>query len=230
MKPSTPSLIVYFVSCFAFVFFSYFENQNLVLLFKSVIIPSIFVYYLVENEYRFDWFKVMIIFLCFLGDIIILLDLKLSLVYSVYLFLLVYLMVLKLVLDELKLVYFRSKDFFPITIVITLFVYLLITILSLQFQRDKSDCILYAIYGSTLCLLSIIGTANYIAKGSLTTYNCALMITCFVVSDVFYALDHFYLNLLVFKIITLTSQVLCYFFMVKYFLDIDKKKFKPTPQ
>lgn len=230
MKPSTPCLILYFISCLAFLFFSYLDNQSLVLLFKSLIIPSIFVYYLVENEYKFDWYKVLILFLCFAGDMVVLLNLKFWFIYSVFLFLLVYLLIFKLVLADFKAISFRFKNFLPLIIIVALFIYLLISILNMLYQKDPAHNVLFFIYGCTLCIISVISTANYISNGNLASCNCALMIICFIISDIFYSLDHFYVNLMIFEMITLITQVLSYFFMVKYFLEIDKKIFIFTPE
>jgi hypothetical protein len=195
----------------------------MILLSKSIIVPCIFVYYLIENNYKFDLSKVLILLLCFAGDVIILLDLKFSFIYSVYAFFMVYLLLFKFVLQDSKTINFIKKDFISISIVSFLLIFLLISILNLKFQKDVSNDRIFIIYGITLFFLSVISISNYISKGSSAVFYCALMITCFLLSDVFYVLNHFYFKLPVFEIITLSSQVLSYFFMVSYFLEKDKK-------
>ena len=110
MKNSSPSLILYFFSCTFFVIFSYLQDQNMILLSKSIILPCIFVYYLIENNYKFDLIKLFILFFCFAGDVVILLDLKFSLIYSVYAFLIVYLLLFKFVWKDFKTINFIKKD------------------------------------------------------------------------------------------------------------------------
>lgn len=219
MKASTaPSLVLYFLSCVLFVVFTMLRMDDCVLYSKSVIIPAIFVYYLIQNHYKTKGLPVLILSLCYAGDIFILLDYKENLLASVICFLFVYILILYYVFLDFKSVKFRKKDVLPILVTIILFIYLLITILGLQFKNTRADFSVFIIYGITLTVLSCFTMANYVSKGSYAFLNQALMTTCFIVSDVFYVLNHFYFELPIFEIITISTQVLSYYFMVKYFV------------
>lgn len=215
---SAPSLTVYFVSCILFVVFTMLRMDNCVLLSKSVIIPAIFVYYFIENRYRINWAQVLIISLCYAGDVYILLDYKENFLASVISFLFAHLVILFYVLVDFRTVKFRKKDILPIFVIVVFLIYLLITILGLQFKNTLADFSIFIFYGITLAVLSCFSMANYISKGSYAFLNLVLMVTCFIVSDVFYVLNHFYLELPIFEIITISAQVLSYYFMVKYFI------------
>ena len=222
MKASTPSLIFYSLACFGYVLFSLLEMEGLVLCSKSIVVPCIFVYYFIENKYRIDWIIGLIFLSCFLGDVVVLFNIEHALLLSVYFFLLVYVLLLKYVLEDSKKVDFAKKDALPIFIIVLFLIYLLITILNIQFINAPQDNLAFIIYGITLLILSVISVSNYISKGCVCLFYMTLAVICFIFSDVFYALDNFYFSNKIFYLITLATQVVCYYFMVQYLLKRNK--------
>ena len=57
MKASTPSLILFFVTSALVVLFKLLDFESLVLCGKSIIVPSLFIYYFVSNNYKITFLK-----------------------------------------------------------------------------------------------------------------------------------------------------------------------------
>ncbi len=226
MKPNKPSLLLYFTACILVVIFKLLEYDSYVLYTKSVIVPLMFIYYFITNNYKITWIKAIIFLFCFIGDIFNLLNFDISPLGALLSFLLVYLLLLKLAYDDFRCLEFNERDRFPILI---LFFFILIvssSILSLKFERMVFDFSLYIIYGIILSVLIFVSTINYIKKPNNTFMNLVIMCGCAMVSDVFFMINKFYLSLYVFSLIQVSVQVLSYFFMVTYFIENDKYHLK----
>ena len=106
--------------------------------------------------------------------------------------------------------------------VVILMAYLSITILSLKFEKMRSDFSILIIYSVVLSVLICISVVSYIARSTYVFLNLVLMAICFMISDMFYVLNGFYLPLSAFRLIEMITQVFSYFFMVNYFIGNDK--------
>ena len=222
MKLNRPSLILYFIACILVVLFKVLEYDLSVLYIKSTIIPLVFIYYLITNEYKISWTKALIFLFCFIGDIFNLLKFDISPLGSLLSFLIVNLLLLKLSVQDFRRLKFYKADRLP-TFVSFFFIAVISTsILSLKFEKMKVDLSLYIIYGIILSLLIFVSIANYIKKPNLTFLNLVVLCICFFVSDVFFLINKFYLSLYAFSFIHIFVQVFSYFFMVTYFIENDK--------
>jgi hypothetical protein len=76
MKASTPSLILFFVASFFAIIFKILEYSSLMLYAKSIVIPSLFIYYLVSNNYKINITKVLVFLLCFMREVFVVLNIK----------------------------------------------------------------------------------------------------------------------------------------------------------
>jgi len=226
MKANAPSLIVYFTACFFAIGFNFLEELALLSYFKSIVLPSIFVYYLITNNYKIDMVKGGIFLFCFIGDIFNFLKLDNSAIFALISFLCAYLFLLKLVFDDFKKLNLVKKDVLSILIIMFAIGIICFTVLSLKFEKMMLDFSAYIIYGITLSLLSFFSVVNYIKRGSYAFFNLVVMVTCFIISDIFFILDNFYLKLYVFTLTGIIPQVLSYFFMVNYFIENDKDQTK----
>jgi hypothetical protein len=137
-------------------------------------------------------------------------------------FMLVYLLLIRHLIRDFKTLKFNKSDILTILGVVILITYLSITILSLQFEKMKTDFSIIIIYSVVLSVLICISVVSYIARSSYAFLNLVLMATCFMLSDIFYVLNGFYLRLSAFSLIEMASQVFSYFFMVNYFIENDK--------
>ncbi|MFV8466546.1 lysoplasmalogenase family protein [Flavobacterium sp. LB1P62] len=222
MKASTPSLILYFSACILTVLFDLLGQESLVLYANSIVVPSIFIYYLTTNNYKIDLIKASVFLFSFIGDAFILVNYNDSETGSVLSFLIVYMLLMVHLFQSLKKIKFDRIAVFSLIIVIIALVILSTTILSLQFEKMKTDFSIIIIYSIVLSMLICISVVNYIAKGTFAFLNLLLMSVFFMFSDIFYVLNGFYLKLSVFSLIEMATQVFSYFFMVNYFIANDK--------
>lgn len=222
MKANLPSLIFYFLACTLVVVFKIIENDSLVIYVKSVIVPLIFIYYLITNNYKISGIKSLIFLFCFVGDIFNLLqfnDLGLG---ALLCFLFVYILLLKLAIDDFKYLKLNKKDRIPILVSFFFIATICISILSLNFERMQLNFSLYILYGVTLSLLTFFSIVNYLKKENYTFFCLVVMCSCFMISDIFFVIDKFYLDLYAFSFINVSFQIISYFFMVTYFIENDR--------
>jgi hypothetical protein len=118
MKASTPSLILYFVTSVLVILFKLMDYEGLVLCGKSIIVPSLFIYYFVSNNYKITFVKGLIFLLLFLRDVFITLNISESAMGSFLSILFVYVLLLYLAQKEFKYLKFSCKDSFSILILI----------------------------------------------------------------------------------------------------------------
>ena len=222
MNLNRPSLILYFTACILVVFFKVLENDLCVLYTKSIIIPLVFIYYLITNQYKISLIKALIFIFCFIGDIFNLLNFEISPLGALLSFLFVYLLLLKLSYDDLRTLKFNKSDRLPILVSFFFITVISTSILSLKFEKMKFDLSLYIIYGIALSLLIFVSVTNYIKKTNYAFLNLVIMCLCFMISDIFFVINKFYLSLYAFSFIHVFVQVFSYFFMVTYLIENDK--------
>jgi hypothetical protein len=222
MKSERPSLILYFTFSLLVVFFKMLRWDSCVLYTKSIIIPLLFIYYFIANNYKITRIKALIFLFCFIGDIFNLLNFKISALGALLSFLMVNLLLLKLSYDDFRSLKFDKSDVIPILISFIFVGTISFSILSLNFEKMVFDFSLYIIYGVILSLLIFVSISNYIKKPNYTFMNLVLMCLCFMISDAFFMINKFYLSLYAFSFIQVAIQVFSYFFMVTYFIENDK--------
>ncbi len=185
MKASTPSLILFFVASFFAILFKMLEYSSLVLYTKSIIIPSLFIYYLVSNNYRVTPTKALIFLLCFMRDVFVLLNSKESAMGSFLSILFVYLILLVLSLKDFRSLKFNYKDSTSIVVIVLLLGTICYSVLNLKLEGLDFSFSLYVIFGIVLSLLSAVVLSNYIKNESYVFVNSMMM--C-----VFYNYRHFF--------------------------------------
>ena len=121
--------------------------------------------------------------------------------------------------EKIKL---RRKDILPVSIVVIFIVYLLISVLSLQFDNMKTFNLVYVFYGIVLSVLSYYAFVSYITKGTHVTLLMSLMAISYIFSDIFYIFNVYFSSSIVLILIRDVTQIFAYFFMVEYFLEIGK--------
>lgn len=222
MKPNSPSLILYCIVCVLVVFFKLLDLNSYVLYAKALIIPLVFSYYVITNEYTISGIKTLVFLFCFFGDIFNLLDLEISALGALVSFLTAYLLLLKLSYDDFKRLKFYKTDRFS-TLISFLFIATISTsVLNLNFENMVVDFSFYVIYGVILSLLIFFAITNYIKKSNYAFLNFTIMGICFLISDAFFVINKFYLSLYALSFIGIFVQVFSYYFMVTYFIENDK--------
>ncbi|KGO90756.1 lysoplasmalogenase family protein [Flavobacterium suncheonense] len=221
-----PPLLLYFVACLFYMVSVCVGNGEMMLLSKPVIIPSMLFYYIQETKQRINWNYIVIIFLCFIGDMLTLLDIEGAHLVIISVFLIAYCFYLKsitddLLLNQLKITY--KKNFLVLLICFFFLIYLLITILDLLVESQAENLLLLLFYGIVLVLIGGVSSFNYILKQTRFTFFMLIATLCFVISDVFYILRAHFEEVEVFSLFNNLPQVLSYYYLTKYYI------LKPAP-
>lgn len=224
MKASTPSLILFFVASFFAILFKVLECHCLMLYAKSIVIPSLFIYYLVSNNYKVTATKALVFLLCFMRDVFVLLNIKESALGSFLCILFVYLILLNLSLKDFRNLKFNFNDSTSILILVLSVGTICYSVLNLKLEGLDFSFSLYVVFGIVLSLLSVVVLSNYIKNESYVFVNSMMMCVCFIITDIFFVLYNFYFDLYIFSLISIITQVLSYFFMVKYFIAKDRNE------
>jgi hypothetical protein len=157
-------------------------------------------------------------------DVFILLNIKESALGSFLSILFVYLILLILSLKDFRRLKFNYKDSTSILTLVLLLGTICYSVLNLKLEGLDLSFSLYVIFGIVLTLLSVVVLSNYIKNESYVFVNSMMMCVCFIITDIFFVLYNFYFKLYVFSLISVVTQVLSYFFMVKYFIAKDQVK------
>jgi hypothetical protein len=222
MTTNKPSLQFYFAACFLVVLFKLLGVQSYMLYTKSAIIPLIFIYYFITNNYKISFVKALIFLFCFIGDIFNLLQFEISPLGALLSFLVVNLLLMKLAIGDLRSLKFDESDRIPVVIVLLFVAAISISVLSLQYENVAFDFTLYIIYGVALAILNFVAITNYLKKSNFAFLNLMVFCVSSMLSDVFFMINKFYLPLFAFGVIQVFVQVFSYLFMVSYFIANDQ--------
>jgi YhhN-like protein len=216
-----PALILYFIACLVFMISIVFDSNELMLLSKPIIAPAILFYYLQEKKRDFSWYYIIITALFFIGDMVVLIDLKNLFITIVSIFFIAYLLFLKGLLDDLvtiRLKFMNKTHLFSVLLCTFFLVYLLMSSLDILIETKTPNLWLLVLYGIVLVLIGIISSLNYIFRTSRYTTFMILASLSFVISDVFYILKNYFNEIEIFNYLNNLTQVLSYYFLTKYFI------------
>lgn len=230
MKANKPSLILFFLALLCTIIFDWTEQDFLATYAKAIVLPAIFIYYLISSEFKIKKTEGFIFLFCFIGQVYDLMDIESSEVAGVLSFLAVYMLLVKIFIREHKRIRLTKRDILPISIVVVFIVYLLVSVLSLQLDNMKRFNFLYTFYGIVLSILSYFAFVSYITKGTHITLLMSLMAISYIFSDIFYIFNEYFSYSIVLVLIRDVTQILAYFFMVEYFLEKTRIQKKATQQ
>ncbi|CAA9194303.1 lysoplasmalogenase family protein [Flavobacterium collinsii] len=228
MKANKPSLILFFLALLCTIIFEWAQLDLFAIYSKAIVVPAIFIYFLISNEFSIGKIEGVIFLFCFIGQVFNLMDVESSELGGVLCFLVVYLLIVRLYFREHEKIKLAKKDILPVSIVVIFIVYLLISVLGMKFDNMKQFSIIYTIYGIVLSVLSYFSFVSYITKGTHLALLMSLMAISYIFSDIFYIFNEYFTYSVVLVLIRDTTQILAYFFMVEYFLQKDKNKKKKS--
>ncbi|MFH6964899.1 hypothetical protein ACHRVK_20185 [Flavobacterium plurextorum] len=226
MKANKPSLILFFSALLFTIIFDWTGQEFLAIYAKAIVLPAIFIYFLISNDFKIRKTEGFIFLFCFIGQVFDLMDIEISEIGGVISFLIVYLLIMKIFIFEHEKITLKKKDILPISIVVIFIVYLLISVLSLQFDKMKRFNAIYTIYGIVLSLVSYFSFVSYITKGTFLALLMSLMAISYIFSDIFYIFNEYFSYSVVLFLIRDVTQILAYYFMVEYFLEKEKNNRK----
>lgn len=230
MKANKPSLILFFLALLCTIIFDWTEQDFLGTYAKAIVLPAIFIYYLISSEFKIKKTEGFIFLFCFIGQVYDLMEIETSELAGVLSFLVVYMLLVKIFIREHERIRLTKRDILPISIVVVFIVYLLVSVLSLQLDNMKKFNFLYTFYGIVLSLLSYFAFVSYITKGTHIALLMSLMAISYIFSDIFYIFNEYFSYSVVLVLIRDVTQILAYFFMVEYFLEKARIQKKVTQQ
>ncbi|MCR4030037.1 MULTISPECIES: hypothetical protein [Flavobacterium] len=216
MKANKPSLILFFFALLCTIIFDWTQQDFFATYAKAIVLPAIFIYFLISSEFQIGKTEGVIFFFCFVGQVSDLMDIELGGVFS---FLIVYSLLIFIFIREHEKIHLTKRDILPISIVVVFIVYLLISVLSLKLDNMMKFNFVYILYGIVLSIMSYFCFVNYITKGTHIALLMSLMAVSYIFSDIFYIFNEYFTYSIALVLIRDVTQILAYYFMVEYFLE-----------
>lgn len=217
MKDSTPSLILFISASLLAILAKAIDNELLLLISKPMVVPAIFYYYLQTKTKNTSVLFLAALWFFFIGDMILVLFPVNSVLYVMCCGMISYLILTWFAVRDIGKPKFNPFNITFLTLLLFLLGYILFEILDMNIESISNNFIMYLIYGIVLIGLVAISTFNYISSTTTAFLHLSSMALCLLVSDLFYCINRFIMELPVIDHINLLSQFMSYFFMVKYF-------------
>lgn len=223
MKITKITLIIYYVVCLVSIIGKLFENDIVLFLSKSLIIPVIYFYYFIQSK-KINILFTIALFISFIGESIISLDLSTNLYVLMIPFLATYLILFKFGLEDIVKFKFKILNVVSILIVFLLMIYVYISIVELLTNDLEEFKTSFLVYGFVLLLLSLMAAYNLIYKISIVNLYYMLFVVCIVLSDIFYVIYKYHFQSIALGFINFILQIISYYFMVQYMLGKEESK------
>lgn len=224
MKDSGPSLILFITASLLAILARATDNDSLLLIAKPIVVPAIFYYYLQTKTKKTNVLFLIAMWFFFIADMIMILFPHNGIVYVMGCGLVSYSILLRFALKDVGPINFNPFNITFLTLLLFLLGYILFEILNMDVESITNHFAMYLVYGVLLICLVAVSTFNYLSNTTPTFLHLCSMALCILVSDLFYCINKFVLELAVIDHINLLSQFMSYFFMVKYFNSRKSEK------
>lgn len=224
------SLSLYFIVSLLYLFSIIIDNENLSLITKPIIIPSIVFFYFLETKKNVNYWFVMSLFLFFIGDMLYLINDKEFFELGLFVFLMPYLIVLAFIFEDFKLLDKKrliTQLNLSFLIVFFALLYIAISLLNVLSEGFNEDFLYFVFFGIELFFMGIFTALLYLAQGKSRNFFLMFAVISFIISDIFFVINKAIYGLLVLNVVCVFSQTISYFFYVKYMLErtlLDKSK------
>lgn len=221
------ALILYFTAFVLYIIAVLIGSDNLELFSKPIIIPSIYYFYYISVRGKINYLFSFSVWSFFIGEILHLISREDFNISGLIFLLIPYFIILYFIIQDL--IYYLKKqkiklNTFSFYIILMLLIYLFFNVLMMMIEESSFDFFIYALYGITLLLMGILVFVMQINYSNRTILFSALMVACFIVSDLFFVFYKKFPDLLALKMINVTTQELSFFCYISYF--IFRTKFK----
>lgn len=225
MKLKSPALVLYFFSYILYLFFFRFEDKEIALVFKPMIIASIFFYYFFSNKtVKKEKLHFLILGILFIADNVNLLMETIFYQMALSLYLVVLFIFLYQILKDSKLIKQNTKfgRYLGLTIFIGVLAFLILKIVALYVVKSK----FHSYYFITnyivvfLCVL-IFSIYNYFKHKTASSKFLLLTLLSIFVSDLLFVTNTYYCSNKILVVLACVAELPCYFFLVKYFINRD---------
>lgn len=223
MKDSRPSLILFITASLLAIAARAINNEFLLLIAKPMVVPAIFYYYLQTKTRNTNVLFLIAIWFFFIADMIMVLFPTNGILAIMGCGIVSYSIMIWFAIKDCTAIKFTFLNFVFLSLLLLLLGYILFTILNLNIDSIINNYLVYLVYGIVLISLVAICTFNYLSESSATFLHLCSMALCMMVSDLFYCINKFIIDLPVIDHINLFSQFMSYIFMVKYFNSRKKE-------
>lgn len=222
---ASAALYVYFISylCYLF-FFRVYDDLDIALIFKPVIVPSIaFAYFFITKEKNI-YLNLGLFLVIFFADNLILLEERDIKVFSTYLYLIAIGILFGYVVTDsniFKRNHFLQNNFnYFIIVYLSLVIFYKIASMSLDFEFKEFFVVVgYIVMFLMVLLLSIYNALRF---KSIASRFLLLTILCLFFSDALVALNKYYVKNDIYIYIACVIEIPAYYFLVKYLLYREK--------
>lgn len=225
MKFDKIALLVYVILCIVSIFANIYDFYGLKLLSKSLLIPVLFFYYL-DNVNKIDVLSCAYFLFNFIGDSVGLFDFKNEIEYLLIPFFLSNVVLMLILLKPLKKITFSLLSITALFIVVFFLTFLWFEIVDVFTNSEGNLQTKIAIYGISIIVITFLASYTIINKLNIPNLFLLVCVLCILLSDVFYVLNNFQVNLLIFDVIHYSCQIFSYFFFAQFVIFRDKNASK----
>lgn len=219
------SILLYAIAAILLVGASIFDNYELELLVKPVIIPSIFFAYFTFSKEKLNITFSLSLFFFFIGDMLFLIGGEEVYELSLFVFLIPYIFVLRFIWKDFRtLVKEVDKNIVDISFFLVLAVLTTLILLVLDFLevRTKMEFLAYLLFGIELELIGLLTTIIHYNSANKKNFYLTLAVSTFIFSDLFFVLYKNFNEIKLFRITNVATQTLSYYFYLMYFVEREK--------
>jgi hypothetical protein len=196
--------------------------NNLLLITRQSIIPLLLLYYY-KSVNKIYWIAVVILFLNWLSDWVNFTSFKnfnVLLIIGILYYSLFFIEGLKNS-QKFKATFINILSLFIVVVSIS---FLYINVIELALLELSNHKILLSIYAFMLSLIIILASFHLNFRNSNNDLNYFFCASAFFLSDIFYLINDFFVKHQFVVILNFAVQVLSYYFIVRYFIYIEKNK------
>ena len=226
MKQITPAIALYIIAGIVFFFSSIAGNEYLVFISKPIVPSAILFHYWNESKGNVNPWFVLVILVFFTSGILNLFKDNDVLLYILVVNCIGYVVLLSHVvrnLIEIKIRFLDKVNMAYIFLMVMFLSCLMYVLLFLVFDTSYELYVHMIIYGVILCSLVILNSILFNIKHNQADMFLMLTSFCYLMSDLFYVVYYYYYGFLFFRYLTLSGNIISYYFLVKFFLAANKK-------
>ncbi|WP_309641604.1 lysoplasmalogenase family protein [Flavobacterium sp.] len=219
MKTKQIALWLYIFCSILAVIATIIDNDLMILLVKPAVIPAILYYYLASKTSKVNWLFIVVLILNFIGDTIVLLEIKDETLILMVPYFISYLLLLRFAIQDLRTMKFYKSGILIASIIFCFLMYVLHELIQMFIDTNPELVIPVIVYGIVLGVFGCIAMYCYYAKIAAYTFYLLMFVITSIVSDVFYMLFHFLFQIPFLNYIEFATQLVSYYFVVKYFVS-----------
>ncbi len=217
MRISKTSLIVYFFCCILATISSIFDYNALLLVSFPLIIPSLSFYYFINTK-KINYLLCLYLFFNFVGDSVGLMNFKDEIYYILIPFFLGNIILIIILMQHFEKFKFKVINVISIIIVVGILIFLWNSIMDIFYFYEDGLRLRIFIFAIPMFLVTFLASYNLIWRINYANLFLFMAISCLLISDMFYVIYNFQIQVYILNVLHFIAQILSYFFIVKYIL------------